>query len=262
MELLQQVLNMLRQQERGVLVTVIDASAVLSDWVGGHWIWRENWDNMLTSDHGESVQGCQTDQLWSNEMEQVFNLVCEQVLADNEFRRERVTLGQQWLDLMLEPIVPMPRLLILGCGHVGQALAQMAEWLGWPITVVDDRPDFAHPGRFPSGAQVLCGDFTQVIHSVNPLASDYVVIVTRGHQYDRICLETLAGRPLAYLGMIGSRRRVRGLMEELARNGVDEQWLHSVHSPIGLEIGAETPEEIAVSIVAEMIQVRRKGGTR
>jgi xanthine dehydrogenase accessory factor len=156
----------------------------------------------------------------------------------------------------------MPRLVILGCGHIGQALAQMAHWVGWPLTVVDDRPDFANSGLFPAGSEVICGNFSQTIQGLQLAEIDYVVIVTRGHQYDRICLEALAGRPLAYIGMIGSRRRVQGLMEELTKDGLDEQWLRSIHSPIGLDLGAETPEEIAVSIVAEMIQVRRKGAFR
>lgn len=267
MEMIKRVLEMLQRQERGILVTVIDADPHEQDCIGGHWIWREGkgWDIPPLQTDSElmkrSPKCTQTLLRWNEEVQTDLTIVCKEMLQQGQFRRERLEAGERWLDLMLEPIIPLPRLVILGCGHVGQALAKLAHIAGWPITVVDDRPDFANVHLFPPETIVHCGDFLETVRSLHLAESDYVVIVTRGHQYDRICLEALHGRVLAYLGMIGSRRRVRGLMEELIKVGFDDQWLASIHSPIGLNICAETPEEIAVSIMAEMIQVRRRGAS-
>jgi len=106
---------------------------------------------------------------------------------------------------------------------------------------------------------VICVDFTEALEKVSITPSAYVVVVTRGHRYDQECLAAVVGKPAAYIGMIGSRRRVRAIMEWLSDKGVPSEVLERVHSPIGLDIGAETPEEIALSIVAEMVKVKRRG---
>ncbi len=159
-----------------------------------------------------------------------------------------------------EPVLPRERLLIFGGGHVGLALCEMAARCGFAVTVVDDRPAFAFRERFPWAEQVLCEDFVQAIARLHVGRRDYAAILTRGHAHDGDCLcALLKGPEPAYLGMIGSRPRVKAMRELLAREGFPAGRLAALHSPIGLSIGAVTPEEIAVSILAELIMVKRQG---
>lgn len=153
--------------------------------------------------------------------------------------------------------VPRERLLLLGGGHVSHALARLAVTLDFAVTVVDDRPDFANRERFPEADHILCDGFEHAIHTLASRRSDYVCVLTRGHRWDAQCLRTLlTGTEPAYLGMIGSKRRVKGLLSALAEEGYDRERLSRIHAPIGLMIGAVTPEEIAVSIAAQMIEHR------
>lgn len=151
------------------------------------------------------------------------------------------------------------RLIILGGGHVGLALCQMAKMLDFSITVVDDRPSFANNERFPEADQVICDSFEGAISAVGIKPTDYVCVLTRGHRWDKNCVEAvLSGTMPYYFGMIGSRRRVVGLKENLLELGYDSERIEQLHAPIGLDIGAQTPAEIALSICAEMIQEKRK----
>jgi xanthine dehydrogenase accessory factor len=151
----------------------------------------------------------------------------------------------------------IPRLIILGGGHVGAALSRLAEVLDYEIVLVDDRPFFASRERHPQAHRVICSSFEAALDELPASLSDYIVIVTRGHRHDRLCLEKSLGRPAAYIGMIGSRRRVSGLIKELAADGFAREELSKVHAPIGLKIGAVTEGEIALSILAEITAVRR-----
>ena len=157
-----------------------------------------------------------------------------------------------------ERYLPQPRLVILGGGHIALALTSMAKACGFYTLVYDDRPAFANAARFPFADEVICDDFSHLFKRIELRQTDYVVIVTRGHKHDQECLEgVLGGEPPAYTGMIGSRRRVAIVMKQLAQAGYPEERLKEVYSPIGLHIGAVTPAEISVSILAELIQVRR-----
>ncbi|HHW06029.1 MAG TPA: XdhC family protein [Clostridia bacterium] len=160
--------------------------------------------------------------------------------------------------LFIQPIVPPHTLLILGGGYIAQALAAMAAYLDFEIAVVDDRPDFANTRLFPR-AQVICSSFAQALREYPITGSTYVVIVTRGHRYDAECLRQVITSPAAYIGLIGSRRRTRLLFDQLEEEGYAREDLNKVKTPIGLDIGGETPAEIAVSILAEIIWHRRKG---
>jgi xanthine dehydrogenase accessory factor len=161
---------------------------------------------------------------------------------------------------MVERYSPKPRIVILGGGHIALALTKMAKLTDFHVTVFDDRPMFANPGRFPEADEVICDDFSRAMERVKVLPSDYVVIVTRGHKHDTECLEgVLSGARPAYTGMIGSRRRVTIVMKQLADAGYPQELLDGVHSPIGLKIDAVTPAEISVAILAEIIQVKRAG---
>jgi xanthine dehydrogenase accessory factor len=162
--------------------------------------------------------------------------------------------------LMLELFEAPARLVISGGGHVGLALATLADILGFTVTVIDDRPEFANKERFPMADEVLCGEIGETLDGLSIDSSSYVVLVSRGHQQDTIALKHTATRGAAYVGMIGSRRRTATVLRLLAEEGLPEEALAAVHTPIGLDIGAETPEEIALAILAEMVLVR-KGGT-
>jgi len=162
----------------------------------------------------------------------------------------------QWV--LVEQIAPMPQLLIAGGGHIGQALAAQAVLVGFEVTVIDDRPEFSDPALFPAEARTRCADIAPTLASMETDAETYLAIVTRGHRYDAEALQACLSKPAAYVGMIGSRRKV-GLIREalLALGSATAEQLDAVHAPIGLDIGAETVPEIATSILAEMIAVRR-----
>ena len=162
--------------------------------------------------------------------------------------------------VVAEHYLPRPRLIILGGGHIALALSQMAKACDFYILVFDDRPMFANAARFPAADEVICDEFSRLFERIGIRASDYVVIVTRGHKHDQECIEgVLKGEAPAYTGMIGSRRRVAIVMKQLADAGYPKQRLDAVHSPIGLRIGAVTPAEISVSILAEVIHAKRVG---
>jgi xanthine dehydrogenase accessory factor len=155
---------------------------------------------------------------------------------------------------------PRPRLLVLGCGHIARALTAMAAMIDFDVVVFDDRPIFADRTHFPLAREVICDSFVNAMERLKIRKNDYVVIVTRGHQHDTLCLRgALSGTLPYYIGMIGSRRRVAIVRKQLADEGFPPADIAKVHSPIGLRIGAVTPQEITVSILAEIIRHKRLG---
>ena len=161
---------------------------------------------------------------------------------------------------VIERYVPKPRLIILGGGHIALALVKMAKIIDFHIVVFDDRPMFANNDRFPDADEVICDDFSRVFERISITSSDYVVIVTRGHKNDGECLEgVLKGKEPTYTGMIGSRRRIAIVLRQLEEQGYSKERLDNVYTPIGLKIGGVTPAEISISILAEIIEVKRKG---
>jgi xanthine dehydrogenase accessory factor len=161
--------------------------------------------------------------------------------------------------LYAEPHRPTQRLFVVGAGHIALPLARLGDTLGFRVVVLDDREGFATEDRFPEAAAVHRVDFTDPFVHLPPGPDDYVVLVTRAHRYDFDCLQRLLDRqPLPrYIGMVGSRRRVRAAFRALLDAGVPTARLADVHAPIGVDIGAETPEEIAVAIAAELVAARR-----
>ncbi|MEN1759689.1 MULTISPECIES: XdhC family protein [Anoxynatronum] len=159
--------------------------------------------------------------------------------------------------IIIEPYFPVPQLVILGGGHIAKPLTTMAAQAGFQVTVVDDRLSFANQKRFPEAQQVICESFSTCFQRLDITSVTYVVIVTRGHRHDLECLRAVIDKGQAYVGMIGSKRRVKGILEELEREGYSKELLEKVHTPIGLDIGAVTPEEIALSIAAELVSCRR-----
>ena len=157
-----------------------------------------------------------------------------------------------------EPVLPQERLIVLGGGHIALPVCEFGAKCGFSVCVVDDRPDFANRSRFPDAAQVICDSFENGIKQLCITPFDYVVVITRGHRHDADCLRVLLpGEAPAYLGMIGSRRRTRGLLEMLREEGFDPARIEKICTPIGLNIGAVTPGEIAVSILSEVIAYKR-----
>lgn len=160
------------------------------------------------------------------------------------------------MDVFIEPVAPPPDLYVIGAGHVGFHLARMAAATGFRTHVVDDREKFANAARFPEATEIVVDDIPGWLDRTTLSAGAYVVVVTRGHRHDLEALRALVGRELGYLGLIGSRAKVARLFDVLQGEGVAEAALDRVHAPIGLDIGAVTPEEIAVSILAELIAVK------
>jgi xanthine dehydrogenase accessory factor len=161
------------------------------------------------------------------------------------------------LGVFIEPILTPLTLYIFGGGHISLPLAKVGKLIGFNIVVIDDRAEFANTDRFPEAERVLAGDLNQSFGQLKIDKSSYIAIVTRGHQYDELVLEWALGTSAKYIGMIGSKTKVKTIFSHLMAKGVPKEKLDSVHSPIGLEIEAQTPEEIAVSILAEIIKVRR-----
>jgi xanthine dehydrogenase accessory factor len=167
------------------------------------------------------------------------------------------------LRLLIEISRPPLELVICGGGHVGRAVASAGRMLDFVVTVIDDRAEFVARERFPDPhIRLIANDFTRALQSLKITPATHIVIVTRGHRHDEICLQEVIDKPARYLGMIGSRRRTTTIREHLRREGVAAELLRRVHAPIGLDIGAQTPEEIAIAILAEIVLVRRGGEGR
>lgn len=162
---------------------------------------------------------------------------------------------------LIEPYFPESRMIILGGGHIAKPLAEFGSKTGFSVTVVDDRPAFASKQRFPDAEKVICEDFEKSFSILNLNRSSFVVIVTRGHRHDITCLRQVLEHDVAYVGMIGSKRRVKSVIEQLLDEGYSAEKVGRVNAPIGLDIGAITPEEIAISIMAQVIGYKRKNNT-
>jgi len=177
--------------------------------------------------------------------------------ALTEKKRRTVEIPDQ-VRAFLDVLSGEAKLLVCGAGHIALPLARFAREVGFRVTVLDDRSDFAHPPRFP-GCEVIAKDFIVALRDMPLSPTTYVVVITRGHEHDAECLAEVLCKETAYVGLIGSRRRVRFVLEMLGREGFPQERLGEVFTPIGLPVGAESPEEIALSIVAELVCIRRKG---
>ncbi|PWT79430.1 MAG: xanthine dehydrogenase [Blastocatellia bacterium] len=176
-------------------------------------------------------------------------------LSDDFAQETGLICGGQ-MDVYIEPIEPSPELYVIGAGHVGASLANLAQEIGFQVHIVDDREKFANRERFPTATEVVAEDIpTWLAHASLPQHA-YVVIVTRGHTNDLEALRALAEKDVQYLGLIGSRAKVARIYDALKTEGIPIERLKRVHAPIGLDIGAVTPQEIAVSILAELIAVK------
>jgi len=160
------------------------------------------------------------------------------------------------MEVLLEPIFSEPTVFIFGAGHVSQQLAPIVKRVDFKVVVIDDREMFANRERFPEVNEVIVSEFEKCFDQLNIDESSYIVIVTRGHLYDGFVLEQAVKTNARYIGMIGSKKKIQTLYQNLMKKGISKETLDRVYAPIGVDINSETPEEIAVSIVAELIKVR------
>ena len=176
---------------------------------------------------------------------------------NDDFAQENGLVCGGQMDVHIDPLEPTPHLYVVGAGHVGWHLARLAADAGFCIHVVDDREKFANAERFPGAEDVVAAPIPEWLHTAELPATAYVVVVTRGHTHDLEAMRALAARDLKYLGLIGSRAKVRRIYDLLLAEGLPPECLERIHAPIGIDIGAVTPAEIAVSIMAELIAARR-----
>ncbi len=191
----------------------------------------------------------------SAQLESSVGQLAQQALKKNKSTVVEIKPGYR---IFLNILCADAQLIICGAGHIALPLAQFSLKLGFEVTVIDDRSDFASPARFP-GCNVIAEDFTVALRDMSFGPATYVVVITRGHEHDVDCLIEIIDKKTVYVGLIGSRRRVQFVLEALAEKGLSQKRLNDVFTPIGLPIGAESPEEIALSIVSELVCVRRKG---
>lgn len=245
----------LKRGEDVALVTIVSANGSTPQRVGA---------KMLVFADGRTVGtiggGCyENDAFWkAKEVLKHRRAVTERYELADDFAEETGLICGGQMEVFIEPIEPAPALYIFGAGHVGFYLARMAHEAGFEIHVVDDRDKFANRERFPGAAEVIVDDIPAWLAAATIPASAYAVIVTRGHRHDLDALRALAPRGLRYVGLIGSRAKVARIYDAVREEGrVPREALETVHAPIGLDIGAVTPQEIAVAILAELIAVRR-----
>ncbi|SFB02380.1 XdhC family protein [Bacillus sp. cl95] len=183
--------------------------------------------------------------------------MCQELIRKRKTRCIRFQSDGEEVECFVEVLIPRPRLIIAGAGHVCEPVVQMASLLGYHITVIDDRFEFATESRFPLANEVICDSYLNYFRTCQITGNTWILLLTRGHQFDVISLQELLKRndTPAYIGMIGSRRRIAGVFESLKEEFGDASFDH-IYTPVGLDIGAETPAEIAVSILAEMLKVK------
>jgi len=233
-----QVAEAMLQRQRGVMLTIVRSAAHTE--VQSQWFPQKDIPLDAAFPGTDNIRCC---------------LACERPRLFAESSEN----PQVFTEVLVEPVIPRPLLVIAGGGHIGQALALAGSLVGFDITVIDDRPEFTDPALFPEGTTTRDGDIPKLI-TVQPIAGDtYIVLVTRGHKLDAESLEACIHTPAAYIGMIGSKRKVALIRKNFIESGLaTEEEFDGVHAPVGLDIGAVTVPEIAASITAQLIAVRRK----
>jgi len=255
MDLYEEIVRLRKDGRRGALATIVNTRGSIPSFKTA---------KMLVRDDGSIVGtiggGCVEADVWQ---------AAREVMESEKPRTLTFDLNQNpkfdtglvcggSLEIFIEPVLPPADLYIFGAGHVATSLYQVARIAGFDITVVDDREAYANRDRFPEAQQVIAEDFEEAAAQLTPSESSYIVIVTRGHRDDMRMLRWAVQTPARYVGMIGSKRKTIAIFKELQAEGLPAHLFDRVHAPIGLDIGAITPEEIAVSITAELIAKRRK----
>ena len=253
MDLFEEIVRMRREGRRGALATIVHTNGSIPSYESSRMLVRE--DGSIAGTIGG---GCVEADVWAAAKEVIalemprkmtFNL-------NNEAAYDSGLICGGTLEIFVEPILPQPKLYLFGGGHVSTALARVAHLAGFAIGVIDDRASFANAERFPMASDIFT-TYEDAFAQLKPNAMTYLAIITRGHKDDMRVLEWAVGTEARYIGMIGSKRKVISVYKALEKQGIPMERFERVHAPVGLEIGALTPEEIAVSVTAELIAIRR-----
>lgn len=254
MDLFEEIVKMRRAGRSGALATIVHTNGSIPSYESSRMLVRD--DGSIAGTIGG---GCVEAEVWAAAKEvmhkeaprkMVFNL-------NNEASYDNGLICGGTLEVFVEPILPQPMLYLFGGGHISMAVARAAGAAGFAIGVVDDRGAFANAERFPMAHEIHT-TYEEAFEKIHPNAACYLIIVTRGHKEDMRVLGWAVRTPARYIGMIGSKRKVLSVYKALENDGYHPEEFQRVYAPMGLEIGALSPEEIAISIVAELIAVRRK----
>ncbi len=254
MDIYEELVRLRKLGQKCALATIVEVNGSIPSFESAKMLIRE--DGSIVGTVGG---GCVEAEVWN---------AAREVMETEKARNLRFNLGQSaaydnglicggQLSVFVEPVIPQPQALIFGGGHVSRAISQIATTAGFSTVIIDDRESFANHERFPEAAAVHAGEYEQLFPTLTVNSATYIVIVTRGHRDDMRVLRWAATTQPRYLAMIGSRRKTLSVIRELEKEGMARTAFEQLHAPMGLDIGAITPEEIAVSVVAEMIAVRR-----
>src|SRR5919204_3014162 len=254
MDIYEEIVKLRRDGRRGALATIVNVRGSIPSFETAKMLVRD--DGSICGTIGG---GCVEAEVWQAARE-VMESEKPRTLTFNLNNNPRYDTGLVCggtLEVFVEPVLPAANLYLFGAGHVALSLYRVARIAGFDVTVIDDRESYANRERFPEARDIYAADFDEAMAQLAPSESSFIVIVTRGHRDDMRVLRWAVEQPVRYLGMIGSKRKVLSIYKELEKEGISRQKFERVHAPVGLDIGAITPEEIAVAITAEMIAVRR-----
>jgi len=258
MDIYEEIVQLRREGRRGAVATITNVRGSIPSFQTAKMLVRDD-----GSFAGTVGGGCVEAEVWQAARE-VMEEEKPRTLTFNLNNNPKYDTGLVCggtLEIFIEPVLPPALLYIFGAGHVAYNLYKVATIAGFDVVVVDDREAYANRLRFPDAREVIAEDFEVALARIDPSESAHIVIVTRGHRDDMRVLRWALNTRARYLGMIGSRRKTISIYKELEKEGIATEKFAHVHAPVGLEIGAVTPAEIAVSIVAEMIAVRRHAAT-
>ena len=255
MDIYEQIVQLRQQGRRGAVATIVNVRGSVPSFETA---------KMLIRDDGSIIGtvggGCVEAEVWQAARE-VMESEKPRTLTFNLNQNPKYDTGLVCggtLDIFIEPVLPPALLYVFGAGHVAQSLYRTAKNAGFDVSVIDDRESYANRERFPEAKEVVAEDFDQAMARISPSETSYIVIVTRGHRDDMRVLRWAVQTQARYIGMIGSKRKTITIFRELVKEGLAESLFERVHAPVGLDIGAITPEEIAVAITAELIAARRR----
>src|SRR5437868_14862883 len=258
MDIYEEIVKLRHEGRRGAVATIVNVRGSIPSFKTARMLVRDDGSIL-----GTIGGGCVEAEVWQAARE-VMESEKPRTLTFNLNQDPKYDTGLVCggtLDIFVEPILPPASLYIFGAGHVSVNLYKVAKDAGFDVTVVDDRASYANRERFPDAKEVIAKDFEQAMAHIVPTEASYTVIVTRGHRDDMRVLRWAVQTPARYIGMIGSKRKTITIYQELEKEGVSRDLFERVHAPVGLDIGAITPEEIAVAITAELIAVRRRCDT-
>src|SRR5216684_6275640 len=254
MDIYEEVVRLRRLGQKCALATIVQVNGSIPSYESAKLLVRED-GSMLGTVGG----GCVEAEVWT---------AAREVIETEKPRHLTFSLGQDaaydnglicggQLNVFVEPVIPQPRAFIFGGGHVSKSISKVATLAGFSTVIVDNREAFANRERFPEADEVYAEEYESVFPKLTVTSTSYLIIVTRGHKDDMRVLRWAVNTPARYIGMIGSKRKAIEVFKELEKEGLSREQLERVHTPMGLEIGAIMPEEIAISVVAEMIAMRR-----